>query len=355
MQFVKEAWYVAVWSDVLTNDTPMARTIVGTMLVLYRTPDGEAVVLEDRCPHRLAPLSRGRLVGDRIICGYHGLEFGRDGMCVHNPHGDRIPPQARVRRFATCERHGAVWVWLGAGEPDTGQIPDFSILDGATGAAALRRDHILMAAPWDLITDNLLDLSHVNFLHEGILGNVDMISAKNVVTVHDNTVTVSRQSAGVPPPGMFDMLYRQDGAPVDAWMAMRWDAPAALLLDVGVTAAGHSREEGTGYFGVHILTPETEHTTHYHFAAVRWNIRPDSETLEMKEKISDLRRYAFAEQDMPMIAAQAQVWAVAGPDARRTVWLDVDVGVARWRKIVEDRLAAEDELSVSAQRTGVEP
>ncbi|WP_219895017.1 aromatic ring-hydroxylating dioxygenase subunit alpha [Aquisediminimonas profunda] len=346
MPFVNEAWYVGAWSEALTGDTVLARTIVGKMLVLYRTPDGEIVVLEDRCPHRLAPLSRGRVDGDRIVCGYHGLEFGRDGICAYNPHGARIPPRARVRRFAACERHGAIWIWLGNGEPDTAQIPDFSILDGATGAAALRRDHLLMAAPWDLITDNLLDLSHVNFLHEGILGNAEMIEAKNVIELNCGTVTVSRRSAGVTPPEMFDMLFRQDGAGVDSWMSMRWDAPAALLLDVGVTGVGEPREAGTGYFGVHILTPETERTTHYHFAAVRWNIRPGSDTAEMKEKISDLRRFAFAEQDMPMIAAQASVWEKIGRDNFRPVWLDIDIGVARWRKIVEDRLAAEAQHSI---------
>lgn len=341
MPFVREAWYVGAWSEALTGNTVLARTIVGTMLALYRTPDGEVVVLEDRCPHRLAPLSRGRVVGDRLVCGYHGLEFGREGMCLHNPHGARIPPQARVRRFAACEKHGAIWIWLGTGQPDMAQIPDFSILDGATGAAALRRDHLLMAAPWDLITDNLLDLSHVNFLHEGILGNSEMIDAKNVVELDGDAVTVSRRSAGVSPPEMFDMLFRQDGAPVDSWMTMRWNAPAALLLDVGVTGVGEPREAGTGYFGIHILTPETERTTHYHFAAVRWNIRQGSETAEMKEKISDLRRFAFAEQDMPMITAQAHVWESTGRDNRKPVWLDIDVGVARWRKIVEDRLVAE--------------
>ncbi len=92
---------------------------------------------------------------------------------------------------------------------------------------------------------------------------------------------------------------------------------------------------------MHILTPETDETTHYNFAATRWNIRPDSETAEMKEKISNLRRYAFAEQDEPMIAAQAKVWEVAGPERTRPVWLDIDVGIARWRKIVEQRLEAE--------------
>ncbi len=92
---------------------------------------------------------------------------------------------------------------------------------------------------------------------------------------------------------------------------------------------------------MHILTPETEKTTHYNFAATRWNIRPDSETAEMREKISSLRRFAFAEQDEPMLAAQAKVWEVAGPERTRPVWLDIDVGIARWRKLVEQRLEAE--------------
>jgi vanillate O-demethylase monooxygenase subunit len=260
-------------------------------------------------------------------------------MCVHNPHGrGQLPLGASVRRFPLVEKHRALWIWLGEGGGDAATIPDFSILECAPETAAMRRDHIVMDAPWDLVTDNLMDLSHASFLHEGLLGNAEMVPDDTVVEQVGETVTVTRRSFGITPPSMFDMLFKADGRAIDNWVSMRWDAPSAMLLDTGITEPGGSRENGTGLFGIHLLTPETEQTTHYHFAAVRWNIRPGSETIEMKQRISDLRQYAFAEQDMPMLAAQSRVWHVSGPDYRRPVWLDIDVGVARWRKIVQNRL-----------------
>lgn len=340
MPFIKETWYLAAWSQDVAPGKMLARTIVGELVVLARTESGELLAFEDRCAHRMAPLSRGRVEGERIVCGYHGLEYGTNGHCVHNPHG-RVPPAARVRRFPVVEKHRAIWMWAGKTEPDPSLIPDFSILDGKDDASAMRRDHVTFDAPWDLIADNLIDLSHVNFLHDGILGNEPMKAAKNDIEQEGETVTVARDTWNAPPANMFDMLFKQDGKPVDSWMKMRWNAPAAFLLDVGVTGVGRPRSEGTGYFGIHILTPETTMRTHYNFAAVRWNIRPDSETEEMKKKISDLRRYAFAEQDEPMIAAQGKVWEVYGPEHQKPVWLDIDIGVTRWRKIAEEKLAKE--------------
>jgi vanillate O-demethylase monooxygenase subunit len=343
MPFLRNTWYLASWSQDVAPGKLLGRKIIGELVLLYRTADGQAVALEDRCAHRMAPLSRGRVEGDRVVCGYHGLEYGPEGQCVHNPYG-KPPALAKVRRFPLVEKHQAMWIWMGEATPDESQIPDFSILDVPDETAAMRRDHVTFDAPWDLIADNLIDLSHVSFLHDGILGNAEMVGSKSVLEDSPDghqTVTVSRDSFGTAPAGMFDMLFHQDGKPVDSWMKMRWNAPAAFLLDVGVTEPGKPRKEGTGYFGVHILTPETEKTTHYNFAATRWNIRPDSETAEMKEKISNLRRFAFAEQDEPMLAAQAKVWEVAGPERTRPVWLDVDVGIARWRKLVEQRLETE--------------
>ncbi len=132
------------------------------------------MALEDRCAHRMAPLSRGRVEGDRIVCGYHGLEYGPDGKCAHNPYG-KPPALAKVRRFPLVEKHQAMWIWMGEAKPDESQIPDFSILDVPDETAAMRRDHVTFDAPWDLISDNLIDLSHVSFLHAGILGNAEMV------------------------------------------------------------------------------------------------------------------------------------------------------------------------------------
>ncbi|MEU7815309.1 aromatic ring-hydroxylating dioxygenase subunit alpha [Pseudonocardia sp. NPDC049154] len=343
MEFLRNAWYLVAWSGDVKPNELLGRTVLERPLVLLRGAEGDLVALDDRCPHRFAPLSRGRFDGRTIACGYHGLEFDTTGTCIRNPHGaGRIPRAATVRRHPVVERHGAVWLWAGDREPDPSMIPDFSRLD--TDDTTTRRDHLVMDVPYDLIVDNLLDCSHTSFLHDGILGNEGMLDTATEVTQVGTTINVIRSSESVPPPGMFDMLFHNDGAPVDTWTDFRWDPPSHLLLDVGVTAPGRPREEGVGYFGTHILTPETSTTTHYFTTASRWGVRPGTESDEMRLKISDMRRFAFEEQDEPMIRAQhATIAAFARAEGAptRPVLLETDSGVVRWHRIMDGLIAAE--------------
>lgn len=343
MDYLLNTWYFAAWAEQIKPGVLFPRTVIGRPLVFTRRGNGAVSALDDRCPHRFAPLSMGRVEGDRIICGYHGLEFDGSGACVRNPHpSGKIPAAARVRSYPVVEKHSGLWIWMGERAADPGLIPDFAKLDDTSkGPAVTRRDHMVMDVPYDLIVDNLLDCSHTSFLHDGILGNEPMIAAPTTIEQAGNTINVKRFARNVPPPGMFDMLFRQDGAPVDCWTDFRWDAPSCLLLDVGVTPPGRPREEGTGYFGTHILTPETATTTHYHFAATRWNIRPDSEDEATREKISDLRRFAFEEQDEPMIRAQHRNIRMSDPADLKPVMLETDLGVVRWRRIMDQLRAAE--------------
>src|SRR5262245_26388223 len=125
MAFVRNQWYGAIWS-VNLSDEPVGLRMLDKPVVLFRTADGVAA-LDDACPHRFVPLHLGKVVdGERLRCGYHGLEFDRTGACVHNPHTScRIPPAAKVRSYATMERNGMVWVWLGNRPADPDLIPNF--------------------------------------------------------------------------------------------------------------------------------------------------------------------------------------------------------------------------------------
>ncbi|SFU16837.1 aromatic ring-hydroxylating dioxygenase subunit alpha [Mesorhizobium sp. YR577] len=352
MEYLLNTWYFAAWSADIKSGELFPRVILNRPLVMFRSSDGAVKALDDRCPHRFAPLSMGRLQGDRVVCGYHGLEFDGGGVCVRNPHpSGKIPAAAKVRAYPLVERHSGIWIWMGEQAADSSLVPDFSKLDDTSeGLSISRRDHMVMDVPYDLIVDNLLDCSHTSFLHDGILGNEPMIAAPTTITQDGDTINVIRYAHSVPPPGMFDMLFRQDGAPVDCWTDFRWNLPSCLLLDVGVTVPGCPKEEGTGYFGTHILTPETDTTTHYHFAATRWNIRSGSETEETRQKISDLRRFAFEQQDEPMIRAQFRNIRMASTDALKPVMLETDVGVVRWRRVMEKKITAERQaMAVAAE------
>jgi len=118
--YLRNAWYVAAWSDDLADGGVLGRTILKEPVVLYRKADGNVAALQDRCPHRFAPLSMGKVLnGDRLQCPYHGLEFDPSGACVLNPHGTKnIPPRARVRSYPVTEKHKAIWIWMGEKAPD---------------------------------------------------------------------------------------------------------------------------------------------------------------------------------------------------------------------------------------------
>src|SRR5215475_7110115 len=122
--WIANAWYVAAWSHELEAGRLLARTIIDQPLVLYRTNDGEIVALEDRCCHRFAPLSLGRLEGDELRCMYHGLKFAPDGRCVEIPGQKLIPQSAFVRHYPLVVRGSWVWLWMGdAALADPAAIP----------------------------------------------------------------------------------------------------------------------------------------------------------------------------------------------------------------------------------------
>jgi vanillate O-demethylase monooxygenase subunit len=342
--YLRNAWYVAGWSDDLSDDRLLARTILSERIVFYRKPNGDIAALEDRCPHRFAPLSMGKVVnGDRLQCPYHGLEFDPSGACVLNPHGNKhIPSRARVRSYPVTERHKAIWVWMGDQAPDPAKVPDFSVLDNVPEMHATKRDRITIQANYELIIDNLLDLSHGSYLHEGILGNQETVEAEITVDVDGNDVVVGRHANNATAPGLFAILMPTKPERVDKFTRMRWMPPSNLRLVTGICMPGAAPESGTGYHAIHMLTPESDRTTHYFFTAVRFNVLTTDDKLnaQIQDKISTTRRFAFEEQDAPVIEAQQEII-----DGSHTpvdpVLLAVDVGPVRYKQILAKLIRAE--------------
>jgi phenylpropionate dioxygenase-like ring-hydroxylating dioxygenase large terminal subunit len=341
MKFIRNIWYAAMWAQNLSAGRLATVTVTKEPLVLFRDADGKPVALMDRCPHRLVPLHLGKLCsnGQRIQCGYHGLEFDTSGRCTHNPHSETIPAAAKVRAFPAVERHSLIWVWMGEQPAREELIPDFSAFDEDNNSRVSRRESIELEVNYQLMTDNLLDLSHVSFLHDGVLGHSNMVRGDIQVEQEDDTLYVKRSTPNVAPPGMFDLMYRHDGKPVDAWADMRWNAPSCMLNNAGVCPVGGKRTDGVYILGAHILTPMSEFRTLYHFAAVRYddNIsRTPEEQNEVVEKLSSLRRIAFEEQDEPMVLAQQQAQVNAGGlGSLQPVLLNIDAGPVRARRMLD--------------------
>jgi phenylpropionate dioxygenase-like ring-hydroxylating dioxygenase large terminal subunit len=342
--YLRNAWYVAAWSDDLADGQLLGRIILKEPVVLYRKADGSIAALQDRCPHRFAPLSMGKIVkGDRVQCPYHGLEFDASGACVLNPHGAKnIPSRARVRSYPATEKHKAIWIWMGKRAPDHSKVPDFSVLDDVPELHTTKRDKMTIKANYELIIDNLLDLSHTSYLHEGILGNADTVESDITVEVEGDDVVVGRHASNATAPGLFAAQWPTAPARVDKFTRMRWMAPSTMRLLTGICNPGAEPESGTGYHAIHMLTPETDRTTHYFFTAVRFNVKTTDDTLnrQIQDKISITRRFAFEEQDAPVIEAQQEIIDAATTPVDPVI-LAIDVGPVRYKHILQKMIEAD--------------
>ncbi len=345
-RFVRNAWYVALWADELPAGKLVPQTILNEPVVLYRKEDGSPAAILDRCSHRFAPLSMGKLLpGDRVQCHYHGLEFDADGRCVKNPHGNcTIANASHLRSFPVVERHKFIWIWMGEGEADPSKIPDYSSLDTSPAAHVTDAGYLMIKAHYELIVDNLLDLSHTAYVHEGILGNSDTVVAEISVQQDENDViTVARPSKNTAMPGMLKMLGPTDNFERgDQWQTISWYAPSNLILEYGASRVGEPKEKGTGYLALHLITPETERSSHYRFRAVRWGVQTEGveNNEQIRKKIGELRHFAFAEQDAPIIEAQQRRMDSAAEPLTPAL-LAIDAGPVRYRRVL-DRMLQEE-------------
>lgn len=337
MPFLQNAWYAAGWSANV-DETPSKITILGEPIVIFRGEDGSPVALADICPHRFASLSRGKIVADTIQCPYHGLRFDRTGACVYNPHGKgMIPPGAQVRSYPLVERHHALWIW--PGDPnlaDPAVIPDFSIYDRADILSS--RDYLHVAANYELITDNLLDLSHVAFLHPFLTTEGFAERSRTKVEQEGRIVRSFMWNDDEPLTPLFQLVWESEAERCDMRSHMHWTAPSNLLLDVGVTEVGASPEEGPWLPSAHLLTPETEVSTHY-FWMVGRNCKLQDDALGTM--IHNGVKQAFETEDEPMIQQVAA--NMAGRDfwAMRPAILAGDAAGVRARRMLAKMIREE--------------
>ena len=223
---------------------------------------------------------------------------------VLNPHGDgRIPPNANVRSFPLVERDGILWIWMGdAARADAARIPAFAFL-GDPGYRALKGMNTV-GAYYELVTDNLLDLSHINFLHAAYQKNDDLMTAENHITQEGDALISRRWMPDIMGPAFFRQHLKDKTRRVDYWLRSRWDPPGSMSLDVGVTYTGQPESEGLRGLGTHVITPEDERSTHYFYALAR---NHDRDNTEADAKIREWQRVAFKEQDQPMQIGRAHV------------------------------------------------
>lgn len=343
MTFLRNAWYVAAWDDEVPVGKPLARTLLNEPVVLFRTDKGVRALF-DRCPHRFAPLHLGRQEGDGLRCPYHGLEFDGAGVCTRNPHGDgRIPGAARVRSYPLVERDSVLWIWMGDAEKaDPGLIPRFASLDPEGWYVA--KDYLLTKAHYQLDVDNIMDLSHIDYLHASTLGNGSSKNAETKVVQDGDTVYSLRLNRNE---RLSPELERRNGLEpgtlVDRWLDVRWDPPGVLELEVGNAPAGADdprKAPGQVRHFQHLFSPETEHTTHYWFATSRRkSLGPDGARI-VAEMITFLRG-PFETEDLPMLEAQQAAMGTTDFWALKPILLATDAPAVRARRVLDSLIRAE--------------
>ncbi len=306
MAFVRNAWYVAGWSEEFERRLRRV-TVLGEDLVMYRASTGAVAALADRCPHKLLPLSRGRLTGDRIECGYHGTTFGPDGRCTRIPGQPRIPPTACVRAFPVHERHGIVWVWTGDPEKaDTDAVFDLPQMSDPAWESH-RGDALHIGSGYLNVAENLIDPAHVTYVHPTTLGSASHADVPVKYETGGDPILAWRWIRDAPPIPFFAQFGMFEGN-VDRWQYFYLHLPSTAVIDFGsADAVPESTEDrrhaGVRIFALHFLTPVTANRTVDRWMHVR-DTRVGDE--DFARALDESFRVAFAEDKDILEAIQAE-------------------------------------------------
>jgi phenylpropionate dioxygenase-like ring-hydroxylating dioxygenase large terminal subunit len=274
--FLYDHWYIAGLRRDVT-DKPQRRIITGRPVALYRLPDGSAVALEDRCPHRDVPLSMGSVQVDGTVqCLYHGIRFDRRGHCTFIPEQTKIPPGAQVKSYPVAER--GEWVWIFMGDParaDEVAIPEYPWFSRPDWKA--RTGHLHVKCNYKFIVDNLLNMAHLPFVHprtigsEGVVANAEM----GVERRSSTGVRLSRRMYDIEPPPTYKQVGGFEGN-VNRWQTIDFMAPSFFEFDTGVIDSAHGIPDTSrpldlpanvlvlSRHTMHGVVPETEKTSNYY-------------------------------------------------------------------------------------------
>ncbi|NOD88497.1 MULTISPECIES: aromatic ring-hydroxylating dioxygenase subunit alpha [unclassified Ruegeria] len=337
--FLRNCWYVAAWSKDVGRELK-AETFLGENIVLYRQLDGTPVALEDACPHRKLPLSKGNLIGDVVECGYHGLKFDCSGKCTDSPtQRGMTPRRAVVKSYPVVDRYRYLWIWMGdpaLADPD--KIFPIENFDdpswGKTDGGVMDIDcHYL----W--VCDNLLDPSHVAWVHVTSFAGAGTDEEPLDVEKTDRGVIVSRWIENKPPSPYYANLVAFEGD-CDRLQHYEMCLPAIALnksvyTPVGTGGYGKPPVDKT-YVNIsyNFMTPIDEDRTRYFWFQHR-NTDPDN--AEVSKFMNDGARMAFLEDKEVLEEVHLGMKHAKTPH----IDLGLDKGAKLFRKALDTAIEAE--------------
>lgn len=344
---LRNYWYIAAQAQEVTR-TPLARLICEEPVVLYRTGTGAPVALRDLCSHRRAPLSKGKLVGDALQCPYHGLRFDPAGRCIRIPGQEAIPEGAHIDAFPAIERWGMVWLWMGdPARADPAAIPHRPWRDDpAWNAESTHYYHV--GASHMLMTDNLLDLGHVAYIHADTIGfDAEALEKDPLVTEVDGTrVRNTRVLEDVEPaPAVRD--WGGFTGRVDRISISDWTPPCYTAIQFANRPRGAEANAEAVEFRIdHFITPETA-STHHYWVLVSRNFRIDDTELTRRIHADNDR---VAAQDIDIVEAQQKM--VALTPGYQDMPIKQDKGLMAAHRILKNLYRAEQTLGDAPAHSG---
>lgn len=348
MPYVRNAWYVASWEQGIEAGKPFGISIIDEPIVIYRRGDGTFAALEDRCVHRLAPLSLGRCEGDNLRCMYHGMLFNPAGQAIQIPGQDVIPPQAKVRAYPVVVRHSWVWVWMGdPAAADEALIPPAVGFDNPDWI--LGHGYLDYESEARLISDNLTDFSHLTYVHANSFQAGDSFaqSTPRIIPL-DRGVRVERWTT------LPDNSPRNvTGSDNETFMRYDYLLPGVLLMWTAQYPKGTAQKLNNDApemtdaiaslnFTSQAVTPTGAQTARYFFS---WGPHRRHGDEAMRDGMMVLAGQAFAEDKVMIEAQQKVINATPFPTIMPTAH---DKGVTLFNRLVERLCRQENEAVAQA-------
>ena len=283
-------WYVAAFCKDI-GEALVSRWILNQPVVLYRKADGTAVAVQGRCPHRHFPLGQGRRVGDAIQCGYHGITFDSTGQCIRVPSQNTVPKAYSIRSYPLVER--GLWAFIWPGDPklaDESLIPTLEEIGydipGQTPHAFFTLD---VKGRYQLLNDNLLDLSHISYLHAATIGTPAEAATREERDVNERRIFSRRHVTNADMTPVLHELTSYRGL-TDRTIGMDFYFPGFHAgigehrIAEGLPRGGEILSTGRVW---HAVTPATHTTSTYLFAMSMTSMDRLEHTTQTIRKVLD--------------------------------------------------------------------
>lgn len=350
--FIFNEWYVAALSTDVGREL-MARTILGRQLVFYRQEDGQPVALDNRCGHRSFPLSRSTLDGDTIVCGYHGLRYDASGTCVE------VPSQCScagisIRNYPLVEQGDVIWIWMGDSDKAvTDRIPDMPMLEDGWITSA---DYMPLKANYVYLHENLLDLTHLSFLHANTFGTPDYARADFDTDISEDRFILNRQVVPTRLPPVWAKPTGLEGRDAARITTSDFVSPGLHIVHAQFydIALNESERPDTRIKTAHIPTPETATSTHYFIVHGRnFALEDDEVTSFMHEQLM-----AAFHEDVEGLEAMEELLANRDPeDDYFEISVKSDIASVAMRRYLKRRAEQErgDHSAVAKPTVNAQP